>query len=230
MGRALYELVGADAERPFSPYCWRARMALAHKGLEAERIPWRFTESAAIAFSGQDKVPVLVDGERVVSDSWAIACYLDQAYPERPRLFAGAPEAQRLTAAWADSVLNAGLARLIVSDIPPVLDAAHRPYFRSSREARFGRPLEEVTAGREERLPAFRDSLAPVRLVLRTQPYLGGTAPDYGDYAVFGSFLWARVVSPLRLLPPDDPVQHWMERMLDLFGGLARRVPPAAAA
>ena len=45
----LFELVGADAERPFSPFCWRIRMALAHKGLAAETIPWCFTEKDAIA-------------------------------------------------------------------------------------------------------------------------------------------------------------------------------------
>lgn len=32
MSLKLFELVGIDASRPFSPYCWRARMALAHKG------------------------------------------------------------------------------------------------------------------------------------------------------------------------------------------------------
>ena len=60
----LYELVGADPSRPFSPYCWRTRMALAHKGLSAETIPWCFTEKSAIAPHGSEKVPVLLDGER----------------------------------------------------------------------------------------------------------------------------------------------------------------------
>src|SRR6185437_13134820 len=43
MSLKLFELVGADASRPFSPFCWRTRMALAHKGLSAETIPWCFT-------------------------------------------------------------------------------------------------------------------------------------------------------------------------------------------
>ncbi|MGL4964315.1 MAG: hypothetical protein ACRC67_24000 [Inquilinus sp.] len=46
----LYELAGADAALRFSPHCWKTRMALAHKGLEADRLPWRFTEKDAIAF------------------------------------------------------------------------------------------------------------------------------------------------------------------------------------
>ena len=58
----LYDLAGAQPERRFSPYCWRIRLALAHKNLPVETIPWRFTEKAEIAASGQTLVPVLVDG------------------------------------------------------------------------------------------------------------------------------------------------------------------------
>jgi hypothetical protein len=46
--KELYELAGADENRRFSPYCWRIRMALAHKGLDVECIPWRFTEKDAL--------------------------------------------------------------------------------------------------------------------------------------------------------------------------------------
>ena len=67
------ELVGTDASRPFSPFCWRTRMALAHKGLSAETIPWCFTEKPAIAPHGSEKVPVLLDGDTAVVDSWTIA-------------------------------------------------------------------------------------------------------------------------------------------------------------
>ena len=61
----LFELVGTDPMRPFSPFCWRTRMALAHKGLSVESIPWCFTEKQAIAPHQSDKVPVLLDGETV---------------------------------------------------------------------------------------------------------------------------------------------------------------------
>jgi len=45
-------------------------MALAHKGLEVETIPWHFTEKSAIAFAGSERVPVIVDGTCAVKDSW----------------------------------------------------------------------------------------------------------------------------------------------------------------
>ncbi len=37
--KKLYELAGADENRRFSPYSWRARMELANKGLEVECLP-----------------------------------------------------------------------------------------------------------------------------------------------------------------------------------------------
>src|ERR1700751_2070251 len=89
MALTLYDLAGADPTRRFSPYCWRIRMALAHKELSVETIPWRFTEKDAITDSGQSRVPVLVDGERWLADSWLIANYLEDNYPDRPSLFGG---------------------------------------------------------------------------------------------------------------------------------------------
>lgn len=225
MARQLYELCGTDPARIFSPFCWRSRMALAQKGLDFESMPWRFTETDRLAFAGHDKVPVLVDGERTVADSWAIARYLDDAYPDAPSLLRGNPEPYLFVAAWNDTVLQAGIARLIVSDIPPLLAPEHAAYFHASRQKRFGMTLAEVTAGREEKLPAFRATLAPLRQALKGRGFLGGDAPDYADHIVFGSFMWARSTSPLRLIEPDDAIHPWRERMLDLFGGMARAAP-----
>jgi glutathione S-transferase len=72
----LYDLAGAEADRRFSPYCWRVRLALEHKRQAVETVPWRFTEKDEIAFSGQGKVPVVLDGDRILSGSWNIAEYL----------------------------------------------------------------------------------------------------------------------------------------------------------
>lgn len=225
MPRQLYELAGADPARRFSPYCWRIRMALAHKGLEADVVPWRFTETDRLAFAGTDKVPVLVDGDRVLHDSTPIAEYLDEAYSNAPSLFQGDIAARRFTLAWTNAVLHPAIVRLIVSDIPAVLDDKARAYFVPNREARFGMPLAQVTAGREAKLPEFHALLTPLRLVLAAQDFLGGEEPDYADYAVFGAFQWARCTSPFALLAAGDAVHAWRERMLDLFGGLAREAP-----
>ncbi len=224
MGLKLFELVGTEASRPFSPYCWRTRLALAHKGLEAECIPWRFTDKAAIAPYKSEKVPVLLDGAKAVADSWAIATYLEDAYADRPSLFGGdgGRAVSRFVNAFADIVTVGGIFPLIVGDIVGHLSPNDQAYFRQTREARFGKTLEEVTATRESRVADFRKALDPLRLTLRAQPFLGGSAPNYADYSVFGGFQWARVVSPFKLLTDDDPVHAWRERLLDAFDGLAR--------
>ena len=220
----MHDLAGADPALRFSPYCWRTRMALAHKGLAVETIPWRFTEKDALAFSGQGRVPVIRDGDRVVSDSWAIAEYLEDAYPDRPSLFGGAAGRAhaRFINAWADGVMLGGIARLIVRDLLDVVAPQDQAYFRESREARFGMTLEAVQAGRETRVAEFRASLLPVRLVLGKQPWLGGETPSYADYIVFGTLQWPRCASRFELLEADDPIAAWRERMLDLFDGLGR--------
>ncbi|MCW5751749.1 MAG: glutathione S-transferase family protein [Alphaproteobacteria bacterium] len=219
----LFELAGAEPDRRFSPYCWRSRMALAHKGLEVEGVPWRFVEKERIAMSGQGAVPVLVDGGKVVHDSWNIAEYLEHAYPDRPSLFGGGHgrELSRFYNNWAASVLLPGLFRLIAIDIVRHLHEGDRDYFRKAREARFGQSLEAMAEGREEKVKGLRQSMQPMRATLEAQPYFGGAAPLYADYILFGAFQWARCISPFRLLEESDPVHAWRGRMLLLFGGLA---------
>ena len=227
----LYDLAADREEVRFSPHCWRVRMALAHKGLEVECVPWRFTEKATIAFSGQDKVPVLVDGDRAVADSWAIANHLEDAYPDRPSLFAGpAGRGEALFVKnWCERVVQPAIAGMIVADIQKILTPEDQAYFRTSREQRFGRTLEEVSADRESKLPAFNTALDPLRATVNANPFIGGDSPLFSDYIVFGAFQWARLSSAFELLAAEDPVHAWRDRMLGLFDGLGARAPRAAA-
>ena len=223
----LHDLAGADPARRFSPYCWRVKMALAHKGIAHEALPWRFTEKAAIADAGTDKVPVLRHGGTAVHESFRILEYLEDHWPGRPSLFGGegGRAMARFVNAFSDSVVVPGVAALVVSDIPALLAAEDVDYFVRSREARFGKPLAAVTAGREKAVEGFRRTLHPLRMVLREKPWLSGLNAGAADYIVFGPLQWARCVSPFPLLAQDDPIHAWRERMLDAFGGLARRVP-----
>lgn len=227
----LYDLAGAEPSLRFSPHCWKTHMALAHKGLSAQTVPWRFTEKEAIDFSGQKLVPVLVHDTHVVSDSWRIACYLEDTFPERPSLFNGdgGRAVSQFANAWADTTLVPVLARLLLPAIHGLIHEKDRDYFRASREKRFGR-LEDLPAGYDEQIAALRAALLPLRHTLNKQPFLSGDQHAYADYVVFGMFMWARCTSPLPLLAEDDPVYAWRERLLDAFGGLARQAPVAAPA
>jgi glutathione S-transferase len=223
----LYDLAGAEADRRFSPFCWRTRMALAHKGLAVKTMPWRFTEKDKLPQPNAGRVPVIVDGTRIVHDSTTIADYLEEHYPDRPSLFGGEAGRAlvRFVQNWTETVLQVGLIRLVVLDIHRHCGADDQAYFRRSREERFGTSLEEFVGDRETRLPAFRAGLDPLRRTVERQDFLSGKAPAYADYTVFGAFQWARAISDFELLAADDPVRAWRSRMLDLFGGLARCAP-----
>ena len=221
----LFELV-LENGRSASPYVWRIRYALAHKGLAFETVPLGFTDIPQ-AFDGRFKtLPVIEHDATMIGDSWEIAEYLDRAFPDRPPLFSGPAELAmaRLTDMWFSVEVQRRMFGVYVRDIHDAARPADRAYFRQSREKRLnGATLEAFSAERASRLPALRESLAPLRLQLARFPFLGGTAPNYADYLALGAFQWVASVSTLPMLARDDEVMRgWLERGFDLYGGVGR--------
>ena len=223
MGIVLYDLATRDGRR-MSPFCWRTKYALAHKGLSFDAVATKFTDIPNICGGGQKAVPVIEDSGKVVADSWKIAEYLEETYPDRPSLFGG-PGGKALSVFmqhWTGATVHLGLLPMVVKDIHDHIDPVDQPYFRESREKRLGATLEAIAASREPKVEPFVRSLLPLRVTLKEQPFLGGEKPLYADYIVLGAFQWARSISPLKILPADDPLQAWIERCRNLYGGLGR--------
>jgi glutathione S-transferase len=218
--RILYDLAGEDERIRFSPFCWRIKLALAHKNLDYETIPWHFTDKDAIAFSGQGKVPVLVDGENVISDSQVIAEYLETHYPNGASLF-GDPPGPGLTQfvkAWTEDVLHRAIAWVIVPEILPHLRPQDMDYFKQSREAAYGMSFEEIAGQRETHVAALKKTLTPLRRVLKSQDFISGAAPAYADHIVFGALQWGRLVAATPLLKDEPLIENWMEAVLAAYG------------
>jgi len=221
---ALYELVLEDG-RSASPYVWRIRYALAHKGIPFESRPVGFTEIPQ-QYGGRFKtVPILAHGATVLNESWQIAEYLDRNFPQRP-LFSSA--AENATVRLTDALLAGDLLRrmffIYVLDIHNAARPVDRPYFRASREQWLqGRTLEDFTAERATHLPKMRAALAPLRAHLAQHEFMGGALPNYADYIVLGYFHWMASAATLPPLARDDQVlRAYLERGFDLYGGLGR--------
>ncbi|WP_377288075.1 glutathione S-transferase family protein [Rhizobium sp. SG2393] len=229
MSLTLYALAGADPARPFSPHVWKVAMALAHKGLAAETVAVGFTAIPAIENGATKLVPLLKDGDTLVSDSFAIARYLEETYPDRPSLFGGPGglATARFVEGFSQTRVHPLLTPILITDIHAMLAPADQAYFRESREKRLGRTLEETAAGAPAAITELRTRLEPLRHTLRHQPFLGGEAPLFADYIVFGAFQWARIVSKTMVLEADDPVTLWFDRCLDLHAALGRSVTAA---
>jgi glutathione S-transferase len=220
MKRVLYDLAAADETVRFSPYCWRVKLALAHKSLSYTTVPWRFTDKAALAFSGQDKVPVLVDGAKVVADSQTIAEYLETAYPNEASLF-GEPPSRALTKfikAWTEDVLQRAIAPLVLPHLVTILAPQDQAYFRETRERVWGTTLEDLAARRAEFLPGLEAALRPLRTMLKAQSFLAGPAPAYADHLVYGAIKWGLTTSAEPLLPAGDAILTWMDGVLATYG------------
>jgi glutathione S-transferase len=227
----LYTLCAADRSRTFSPHAWKAVMALRHKDLDFEERPTRFTDIPAIEGGVTKTVPVLRDGDRVVVDSFAIAEHLETAYPDRPSLFGGegGRAAARLIEAWSQTQLHTVITRIAARDIWTLLDEGDQAYFRPTREKRLGATLEEVEAVRAEQADLLCTRLEPLRVMLARQPFIGGEAPLFTDYIVFGALQWLRTTGTVWPLEEGDAVSDWFGRCLDLHGGAARAVPARAS-
>lgn len=223
--RRLYEVVTEDG-CAISPYAWRTRFALAHKGLAYEASGLGFTDIPAIGPGTFKAVPVLEDDDRWISDSWAIASYLDEHYPTAPCIFSSPGEyaTLQLVEKWLLVEVVSRLFRVCALDIHDRLRPVDRPHYRQTREARLGRSLEAAHRQREAQVAPLREALKPMRLALQERPFLGGEAANYADFMAVGTFIWAGSVSTLPLLDEDDPLLDWIDRALCLYGGIGERV------
>jgi glutathione S-transferase len=230
MALIFHERVGLDGRR-ISPFSWRIRYAFAHKGLQPTVVPTRFADVARIRrLSGQDFVPIIEHDEAVVHDSWSIACYLEDRFPDQPSLFGGVAGrgTARLVNIWSDTVLGRTMRKQIYSNFIHCIDPADRAYFRGSREQQLGMTLEQYGADRDAALPDLLEVCAPLERTLSEQPFLAGPRPAYVDYVVFSVFQWARIGSPRDVLA--DAVKTaamctWRARMVALYDNLGDRFP-----
>ena len=219
----LYDLQLASG-CTISPLVWRTKYALAHKGFDIDIVPGGFTGILERTGGRSERVPVIVDGGEWVLDSWVIAEYLDEKYPDRPTLFEG-PGMKVLTKfidGWLWRTAIGPWFRCYILDYHDLSLPQDQEYVRWSREQWFlgGEKLEEVQAGREDRLPLVPPQLEPLRQLLRDTRWLGGDTPNYADFSALTTFLWTASVA--RTPPEDDPLRDWLDRGFDLYAGLGR--------
>ncbi|MBD2138609.1 glutathione S-transferase family protein [Anabaena sp. FACHB-1237] len=93
-----------------SQFSEKVRLILDYKGLEYRKIEVTpgIGQVELFRLTGQQKVPVIKDGNRYVADSTAIAKYLDKEYPDRP-LIPQDPKQRALTLLleeWADETFS----------------------------------------------------------------------------------------------------------------------------
>lgn len=221
MTRTLYELENVE-----SPFVWRAKYALAHKGLAYEARPIGFTAIPDTCDGRHPTVPFLVDenGDETC-DSMNIAAYLDEAYPDAPSLLGhGALERVGQIEKILGQTGFPNFFPLYIRDIWAGLPEKDAAYFRATREKRFGTTLEALSDNREARLIEARAALAPLRAELAGVDWFHGDAPGYGDYIVLAFFAWLKGCAGTPPLAADDPLVDYINRGFALYGGIGETI------
>ncbi len=219
----LYDLQVASGAT-ISPFVWATKYAVAHKGFEMDIVPGGFTGIMERTGGKTERLPAIVDDGQWILDSWLIAEYLDDKYPDRPTLI-GDPSVKvcgQFIEQWLWTTGVGPWMRCYVKSYRDRSLECDHAYVTESREKMMGGKLEDLVVGREDRLPGISAALEPLRGTLREHPWFGGESPNYVDYRLLACFLWLASVADTPALVEDDPLRDWIERGMDLYGGLGR--------
>ena len=207
-----------------SPFVWATKYAIAHKGLDMEVVPGGFTGIMERTGGQSERLPAIVDDGEWVLDSWLIAEHLDAKYPDRPTLI-GDPSVKVLTQFIETWLWQTAISPWMTCYIKNYRDWSvpeDHAYVTESRERMFGRKIEDIVVGREDRLPQVPPKLELLRGILKEHKWLGGESPNYADYRALAVFLFCASVADTPPLTADDPLRDWIDRGFDLYGGLGR--------
>ena len=218
----LYDLQLREGQT-ISPFVWATKYAIAHKGFEIDLVPGGFTGIVERTGGRTERLPAIVDDGRWVLDSWLIAEYLDETYPDRPTLIGSKQVeiATKFIESWLWSAVLREWMPNIMRDYRDAVLEVDWDYVTKTRTPP-GKTLEEVQAGREDRLPLIPPKLELLRAALRETPWLGGETPNYTDFRALAVFLFMSAVATTPVLTDDDPIRDWVDRGFDLYGGLGR--------
>ena len=219
----LYDLQ-VSTGATISPFVWATKFAVAHKGFDLDIVEGGFTGILERTGGKTERLPAIVDDGKWVLDSWGIVEYLDATYPDRPMLIPHESTAAltRALDAWFWAAAVGPWMRSYCADYRDVCFEHDKEYVTRTRQVMLGNTLENIQAGREDRLPAISAALEPLRLTLREHRFLGGSEPNYADYRIMGGFLWLASLAQTPALAADDPLRDWVERVQALFGGLGK--------
>ncbi len=220
----VYDLV-LKSGVTLSPFVWRTKLAILHKGFQVEPVPTSYMGIKRILDGTYSRLPVIDDNGTIVKDSLFIADYLDETYPDRPALFR--TKSERNFMRYLDGWMFAGpirewfscftldQAKLVHDEDVDYVRTAHTRIFR-------GRALEDVVADREERLPKIRPLLDPIRTLLKETKWFGGDEPNQVDLMMLGHFLWLSSLGSHPPLAKDDALWDWLNRGFDRYAAVAR--------
>ncbi|GAA5814529.1 hypothetical protein MFLAVUS_008026 [Mucor flavus] len=208
----------------WSPNTCKTRFALNNIPYETKWVNFRnlHTIIPSITKSGKrPTVPIIEDlahDNKPVQDSWDIAVYLEEAYPDTPSLFHGNIGLHKFFYDYANSKILPFLFKLVVSRIadncgPPQLVK----WFRANREKHFGQTLERFSGELSDNITALKNALTPVHNVLKQHLFITGDKVGFADVTLASYFAMVHAIEPDKFelvlnIYNDDIFRNWWNR------------------
>jgi glutathione S-transferase len=201
----------------YSPFAAKVRKCIAWKGLDCEmvEVPMLDRRALVAVTGGSIMIPVLEDGDSVISDSPRITAYLERYAPT----LRAAPTAA-IIESWSDNVVEEVAFRIAAPAIDERIAALNggradaRAMFRLIKERKYGAGcLETWRAQRLESIARLTMLLAPVEEAVGANAFILGDTPTLADAAVYGQLYmieWA-IHGFVDELPA--PVAEWYHRV-----------------
>ncbi|EXJ63139.1 hypothetical protein A1O7_03584 [Cladophialophora yegresii CBS 114405] len=194
----------------FSPVVWRIRLMLNYKQIPYKTIFVEFPDIESTlkglgldppeSDGGRYTVPAIhhVPTNTSMMDSTLIAQFLESMYPNPPVPLTS--ELGREIEAKARAVGGPAFLTSVMPREVRILSPRSQEYFRRTREASLGHPLEDLLeAEKEEKMwQAVSEGMRAVGDLMRTHkaegPFILGARPSYADFFIAGSLQCANVI------------------------------------
>ncbi|TFK91947.1 hypothetical protein K466DRAFT_659670 [Polyporus arcularius HHB13444] len=214
----LYDIPCKIKGKAWSPNTWKTRYCLNIKGIPYRTVWVEFPDIAALcakigapssATTRDGKpvytLPVIYDSNTAttVSDSAKIAEYLDGTYPDTVALVPRGPEAEGFQRACAKLLFGVDVLSIMVPAVHRSLNEASQPYFRTTREKRFGKLEELSPAGSDKRAKHWegvKNVFHRIAEMLQGNAqkekllFGGGNEVCYADICIAGVLMWIRAI------------------------------------
>ncbi len=213
------------------PYCCKVKAVLDYKKIPYEKIevnPMTHEELEGVPGAIEhDKVPVLVDGDKVVFESNDIIKYLDKKYPNRAVFHQEKQIEEEKWMTYADEELVQMLPANIYRTLPEALHSfkyitkvgkfpAWKRYYMAlggaiamTIVAKKGMKKRGITDPRQ----ALQESLGKWSQALDKKKFMGGDLPDVSDLVVAGILSAVRKMKVWKFIEKQKPLVAWFERV-----------------
>ncbi|XP_006456491.1 hypothetical protein AGABI2DRAFT_195590 [Agaricus bisporus var. bisporus H97] len=203
----FYDIAVKDPIKTASPNTWKTRFVLNYKKLPYKTVYLEFSDienefkKLGIPPSGAAgqpwppyTCPSIIDhsnNNTPMTESYAIAEYLDKAYPDTPKVFPPGTEALQAAFYARFSQVMYLLHPLISPKVPECLNSPAKEHFIRSRSELLGMPLADFEPKGEERVEAWKKVQAAFDtfhgwLKQSSGPYFMGETVTFADFVVGG--------------------------------------------